>query len=160
MKAAIIYTTKHGTTLKVASMINEMASGKADLIDLKKTTTVNFDLYDKIIIGGSIHAGKIQRRVVKFCEKNMKELSDKPLGLYLSCMDEEKAQEQFNNAYPETLRNHALSSKLTGGEVLFERMNFLEKYIMKKIGKRTESISNIKEDKVRELALEMGLLNN
>jgi hypothetical protein len=36
-------------------------------------------------------------------------------------------------------------------------MNFLEKFMMKKIGKMTESVSKIKEDKIRELAQEMGL---
>lgn len=158
MKTAIIYTTKHGTTEKVAGMINNLASGTAELINLKKAKDVNLGQYDKVIIGGSIHAGKVQSSIAKFCQKHNDELMQKKLGLFLSCMEEDKAQEQFNNAYPEPLRNHAVSNKLTGGEILLDRMNFLERYIVKKIGKMTESVSKIKEDKIKELVTEMELV--
>lgn len=157
MKVAVIYATQHGTTEKVAGMLRDYASCTVDLINLKKQADVNLSDYSKIIIGGSIHAGMIQKRVTKFCEKHMKELTSKPLGLYLSCMDEQKAQMQFETAYNDMLRKHATARKLTGGEVIIERMNFIEKFLMKKIGKITSSTSNIKEDKVKELAQEMGL---
>lgn len=157
MKSVIIYSTKHGTTKKVAEMISQLSKEKPELINLKKVKNVNLDNYDRIIIGGSIHAGNIQNRVKKFCHDHMLELATKPLGLYLSCMEEDKAQEQFDNAYPELLRKAAVSKKLTGGEILLDRMNFLERYVVRKVGNMTETISNIKEDKVRELANEMGL---
>lgn len=158
MKTAIVYATHHGTTEKVAHMISELASGNAELINLKKSGDVNLNDYDRIIVGGSIHAGAIQKRVRKFCDKHMEQLSTKPLGLYLSCMEEnEKARSQFETAFAEPLRKHALSCKLTGGEVIFERMNFIEKFMMKKIGKMTESVSKIREDQIKELANEMGL---
>lgn len=158
MKTAIVYATQHGTTEKVAQMISELASGNAELINLKKSGDVNLDGYDRIIIGGSIHAGAIQKRVRRFCDKHMEQLSTKPLGLYLSCMEEnEKARMQFETAYSEPLRKHAMSCKLTGGEVIFERMNFIEKFMMKKIGGMTESVSKIREDQIKELVSEMGL---
>lgn len=157
MKTAIIYTTKHGTTEKVAGMINSFSSSAAELINLKKVRNVDLGQYDKVIIGGSIHAGKVQNRIAKFCQVHNNELMQKKLGLFLSCMEEDKAQEQFNNAYPEPLRNHAMSNKLTGGEILLDKMNFLERSIVKKIGKMTESVSKIKEDKIKELVTEMEL---
>lgn len=157
MKSVIIYSTKHGTTQKVAEMISQMAKEKPELINLKKVKDVNLDNYDRIIIGGSIHAGNVQGRIKRFCHDHYLELSTKPLGLFLSCMEEDKAQEQFDNAYPESLRKAAVSTKLTGGEILLDRMNFLERYMVKKMGKMTESVSNLKEDKIRELANEMGL---
>jgi menaquinone-dependent protoporphyrinogen oxidase len=158
MKTAIVYTTQHGTTAKVAAMINELAAGKAELIDLKKVKRPDLSDYDRIIVGGSIHAGQVQKRIRKFCETYQSELSVKPLGLFLSCMEEnEKAKVQLEAAFPEALRNHAVSTKLTGGELLFENMNFIEKYMIKKIGKMTESVSKIKHDQIKELAQEMGL---
>ncbi|HLO89949.1 MAG: flavodoxin domain-containing protein [Chloroflexota bacterium] len=157
MKSVIIYSTKHGTTKKVAEMISQMAKEKPELINLKKVKDINLDDYDSIIIGGSIHAGNVQTRIKRFCHDHMLELSTKPLGLFLSCMEEDKAQEQFDNAYPESLRKAAVSTKLTGGEILLDKMNFLERYIVKKVGKMTETVSNIKEDKVKELVNEMGL---
>ncbi len=158
MKTAIVYATQHGTTEKVARMISELASDSTVLINLRKSRDINPDDFDRIIIGGSIHAGKIQKKVRKFCEKHFQQLNAKPLGLYLSCMEEnEKAKVQFETAFAEPLRNHAMSCKLTGGEVMIDRMNFIEKFMMKKIGGITESVSKIKEDKIKELASEMGL---
>lgn len=64
---------------------------------------------------------------------------------------------QFETVFAEPLRKHAMSCKLTGGEVMFERMNFIEKFMMMKIGKMTESVSKIREDQIKVLANEMGL---
>lgn len=158
MRTVIVYATQHGTTEKVANMISELASDSTVLINLRKSHDVNPVDYDRIIIGGSIHAGKIQKIVRKFCERHMQQLTTKPLGLYLSCLEEnEKAITQFETAYAENHRNHALSCKLTGGEVMIDGMNFIEKFMMKKIGGISESVSKIKEDKIKELVSEMGL---
>lgn len=73
MKTAIVFATHHGTTEKVAQMISKLASGNAELINLKKSGDVNLDDYDRIIIGGSIHAGAIQKRVRRFCYKHMEQ---------------------------------------------------------------------------------------
>lgn len=158
MKTAIIYTSQHGTTQKVAKMIADLSKGETTLFNLKKEKNIPLSAFDQIIIGGSIHAGQIQKRVRRFCETNLETLNSKPLGLFLSCMEEnEKAQMQFDQAYPAQLRDHAQSCKLTGGEVLFEKMNFIEKFLMKKIGKTTESVSKLKEERIKELVVEMNI---
>jgi menaquinone-dependent protoporphyrinogen oxidase len=71
-------------------------------------------------------------------------------------MEEDKAQEQFDNAYPEPLRKHALSCKLTGGEFNFDRMNFIEKMLIRKISGINDSVSKINNDKIQELVAEMS----
>jgi menaquinone-dependent protoporphyrinogen oxidase len=44
MKTAIIYTSKHGTTEKVAQMIAERLTGtQVSSIDLKKDNRLNYD---------------------------------------------------------------------------------------------------------------------
>jgi len=79
---------------------------------------------------------------------------NKKLGLFLCCMEEgEKANEQFENAYPENLRKHATATGLFGGEFTFEKMNFLEKSIIKKISKISESVSKINEKAINEFAI-------
>ncbi len=157
MKTAIVYRSHHGTTEKVANMISE-ALGKenASLFDLKTDKNPDLSGFDQIILGGSIHAGNVQNKVKEFCKNNMNTLLEKPLGLFLSCMEEKQAQEQFDRAFPELLRSHAKSCKLTGGEFNFDKMNFLEKVIIRKISGIRESISNINEEKVLEMAREMS----
>ena len=68
----------------------------------------------------------------------------KKLGLFLCCAYEnEKSIEQFENAFPKDIRNHASSKGILGYEYNFEKMNFLERAIIKKISGTKKSVSNI-----------------
>ncbi|HKL38973.1 MAG TPA: flavodoxin domain-containing protein, partial [Bacteroidales bacterium] len=111
--------------------------------------------FEQVILGGSIHAGSIQKRIQKFMDNHRPDLLEKRLGLYLCCMDEDRAQTQFDHAYPEILRSHAMSKKIMGGEFRFENMNFIEKAMIKKIAGVDQSVSKIQEDKIREMVTEM-----
>ena len=157
MKTAVVYRSHHGTTEKVAGMIQlALGAGNCALFNLKTNTNIDLGAYDRVIIGGSIHAGNVQNKVKEFCNKNQDVLLEKPLGLFLSCMDEQQAQDQFNRAYPEVLRSHAKSCKITGGEFNFDRMNFFEKLIVRKVSGVEGSVSKIDGEKVQELLSEMA----
>lgn len=144
MKTAIIYSSTHGTTKKVARLIAEKQNGKeVSLIDLGINPKPVIDTFDRIIIGGSIHVGMIQKRVKHFCEKNLALLLQKETGLFICCMRKEKQEEQFVNAFPERLRMHSKVHGYFGGEFLFEKMNFLQKLMVKKVAKVCKSISQI-----------------
>jgi menaquinone-dependent protoporphyrinogen oxidase len=156
MKTAIIYASSHGTTGKVAMLIQDgLGADSTRLINLKETRTVDLSLFDLLIIGGSIHAGKMQGRVKTFCKKNMVDLLQKRVGLFMVGMNEPEFENELNNAFPELLRNHAITSKCVGGEFLFEKMNFFEKLIVKKVSGITENISKISEDKIADLVSEV-----
>jgi menaquinone-dependent protoporphyrinogen oxidase len=157
MKTLIVYTSKHGTTKKVAEMISQKIEGKPMVIDLKERKKVELNDYDQIIIGGSIHAGMLQKRVRQFCEKNMSILLQKRIGLFLSCMDDNKAREQLVRAFPEILRNHAISCKTTGGEFRMDKMNFIERAIVKKVAGVNESVNNIKQDQIDQLVNDLSV---
>jgi menaquinone-dependent protoporphyrinogen oxidase len=155
MKTAIIYATSHGTTEKVAKQIQIQLGGNTQLINLKEENTIDLSQYDQVVIGGSIHAGQMQGRVKKFCKQNMVDLLQKRLALYMVGMNEPDFETEFNNAYPELLRKHAIASKCVGGEFLFEKMNFLEKLIVKKVSGISQNISKIDETKIMELVNEL-----
>ncbi len=151
MKAIIIYISTHGTTEKLAKKIAESIEYPSDLYNLKEGGNVNLADYDMIFLGGSIHAGSIQRKMKKFIRKNRTVLLQKKLGLFLSCMMKgDKAIEQFNNAFPEDLRQHAFATACLGGEFLFEKMNFFQKAIVKKVAKINESKSELDEKEMQQ----------
>lgn len=158
MKVAIIFASKHGTTEKVANLLAEKLRRKGDdvlLYNLRKGISPDLNLFDKIIIGGSIHAGNIQRGLMNFCEKNKEILKENELGLFICCMHKEKAQEQFDNAYCEELRNHSNANSVMGGEFIFEKMNFFERIIVKKIAKIKSSVSDINTKEINRFADEV-----
>ncbi len=158
MKTAIIYTTHHGTTEKVARFLAEKSSPGAELIHLKKETTPNLEEYDRIILGGSIHVGAIQKQMKKFIEANLEQLLQKEVGLFICCMDphKEKQEREFDQAFPDVLKQMAKARAVMGGEFCFERMNFLEKIIVKKIAGVSGSVSRIDWDAVLRFHNEMN----
>ncbi|HPD95089.1 MAG TPA: flavodoxin domain-containing protein [Tenuifilaceae bacterium] len=156
MKTAIVYDTSHGTTEKVANMIASFNSS-IEIFNLKENKNVNLDGFDQVIIGGSIHVGKIRRRVKEFCLKNLDKLLQKRVGLYLCAMNEPEYENELKLAFPEELRNHAVIKKVVGGEFLFDRMNFLERFIVKKISGINETTSKLDEKGIMQIVDEMGL---
>ncbi len=157
MNTAIIYATTHGTTEKVAQKMQKMLGEQnTSLINLKTTKHINLNNFDQIIIGGSIHAGTIQKKIKDFCNKHLEELLKKPLGLFTCAMNEPEYQAQMENAFPEALRNHAKTQKVMGGEFLFEKMNFFQKLIVKKISGIKESVSKIDDRKIEEFIRELN----
>lgn len=149
MKTAIIYTSNHGTTESVAQCIaNGLLDMDVSLINLKKDKIPSLDVFEQIILGASIHAGNIQSRMKKFMASQMVTLLEKRIGLFLCCMDEKQAENQFNNAFPQLLRNHAIASACPGGEFNFNRMNFIEKAIVKKVSGIDHSVSTINHQKI------------
>lgn len=155
MKTAVIYASSHGTTEKVATQIaNELPN--TDTINLKKQSKIDLDLYTHIVVGGSIHAGQIQGVVKAFCKNNMVKLLEKQIGLFICAMNEPYYDTEFKNAFPELLMNHAKTKKVVGGEFLLEKMNFIEKFLVKKIAGVTESQSKINNEKIHELIAEIS----
>jgi menaquinone-dependent protoporphyrinogen oxidase len=154
MKTLIVYCSSHGTTERAASLVAEYLEGEVLSVDLKRDK-VHFELddFDTVIIGGSIHAGSIQRRIRQFMAKYHAELLEKELGLFLCCMREgELAIEQFNNAFPQELRKNSAAMGLFGGEFLVSKMNFFERQVVKKVDGVVEDRSNLDNKAIMEFA--------
>jgi menaquinone-dependent protoporphyrinogen oxidase len=158
MKCLIVYCSSHGTTEKAVRFLSEGLEGKVLTVDLKRDKE-QFDLakFDTVIIGGSIHAGNIQRKIKQFIRNNLNTLLEKNIGLFLCCMhDGESAIEQFNNAFPQELRKNSAAMGLFGGEFLLSEMNFLEKQIVKKVSGATIDQSNLDYEAIKEFASKLN----
>lgn len=155
MKTLIVYQSSHGCTEKCAEKVKSGLTGEIEVVNLKKNSRVDIAPYDTVIVGGSIHAGRIQGKVKGFCSRNQEALLTKKLGLYICCMEEERDQEEFDANYPEVLRNHATAKGIFGGEFDFDRMGFIAKAIVKKVAGTTESVSKIREDAIKKFVEEI-----
>jgi len=137
MRTLILYATTHGCTEKCALDLKSRLPGTVTTSDLKEGKP-DLAQYDTVIIGGSIHAGNMQKRLKKFCSGHVQELRAKKLGLFICCMEEgEKAQKQFRDAYPKELIDHATATGFFGGAFSFEKMNPIKRAIIKRSPKST-----------------------
>jgi menaquinone-dependent protoporphyrinogen oxidase len=156
MKTAIIYTSKHGTTAKVAQMI----AGRLNqvlTIDLKKDKHPDINFFDGIILGTSIYAGTPSKAMQRFCMENLETLKQKRLALFVCGMepDQTKQQQELANAYPQELYGYAVSKCFAGGEFQFEKMNFFERAIIKRIAKTDKSVSQIREEDIEKFVADI-----
>lgn len=157
MKTAICFASKHGTTEKVAHILEHSMEGDITLFDLHENKNPDLSAFDTVIIGSSVHIGSVQSEVKKLLKEKHTLLLQKKLGLYLCHGSEgEEAKQEFDNNYPEDLRNHATALGLFGGEFLLEKMNWFERFIVKKMAKISESESRLKEDAIEEFVRKMG----
>jgi menaquinone-dependent protoporphyrinogen oxidase len=160
VKSLIVYCSSHGTTEKAVRFLSESLKGEVLAVDLKREN-VKVDLrnFETVIIGGSIHAGNIQRKIKQFIHHNLDTLLEKEVGLFLCCMrDGETAIEQFNNAFPQELRKNSAAMGLFGGEFLLSEMNFFEKQIVKKVSGATIDQSNLDYEAIKEFALKLNAI--
>jgi len=151
MKTLILYASRHGCAEKCARKLAELLGGEVAVADFESSDRTALADTETMILGGSIHAGKIQKEVKRYIEKNLAALKGKRLGLFLCCMEEgQKAEEQFRNAFPPELVQAAKAKGLFGGEFNFERMTWWERAIIRKIAKIDASVSKIREDRISE----------
>jgi menaquinone-dependent protoporphyrinogen oxidase len=161
MKTIIVYATKHKCTEKISEQMKNYLGGNVTLVNLKKEPNPSIEPYQRVIVGGSIHAGQIQKRVKEFCNHNLNELRKKELGLFICCMEEgETAGKQFDEAYPEELQRYAKATAIFGGAFDFERMSFLEKMIVKKVAQVKHSTSKVDFEAVRKFTRRMDRIFN
>ena len=155
MNILIVFATKHGCTKKCVSILSEKLDGKVDLFNLKETKRLNLDQYDKIVIGGSIYAGRIQKEVSKFCSENLNKLIEKKLGLFICCMNESSKEAQLNTSFPQELLSKAVAKEGFGGEFNFDDMNFMEKTIIKMISKSDKNLPKVDgKENISKLSVE------
>jgi len=158
MKTIIVYTTKHGCTDKCAHTLANELDINTSLKNLETEKNIDFSQYDTVIIGSSIHAGAINKKLRNFVDKNVDTLLQKKLGLFICCMYEgKKALEQFQNAFPEILREKAIAHGIFGGQFDLEKMNFLEKAIVKKVANVEKSVSKINYANIKSFAEKIKL---
>jgi len=149
MKTLIVYASKHGCAKNAAEKMAQAFGDDTEVNDVRNFIRVDLEDFDRIIIGGSIHAGQIQGQIKTFVQRNLKLLLQKQLGLYICHMEEgDGAMKELTNNFPDQLLDHATAKGFFGGEFNFEKMNFFEKFIVKKVAKVSESVSNINEKNI------------
>ncbi|PKM52630.1 MAG: flavodoxin [Firmicutes bacterium HGW-Firmicutes-7] len=156
MKVLVLYATKHGATENCAKLLAEALEGNVALCNIKKEK-VDATSYDKIIIGGSIYAGSIQKEIKNFCAVNEELLKGKKTGYFICGMTEgEKGKDQLKAAFSSELLNNASAMDNFGAEVILSKMGFFERTIIKKVAKLEKDYSNILKENIKEFAKAMN----
>jgi menaquinone-dependent protoporphyrinogen oxidase len=126
--------SKHGTAARAVHHLHNLLYGNdITVINLEHDTVPDLKPYTHMIIGGSVHMGFVQSKITEFCGIHLKELLTKKVGLFICNMDREHVDDLFENSFPSPLLNHAFVKSSFGGEILLEKMNFFQRFLVKRL---------------------------
>lgn len=150
MSILILYLSKHGTVEEIA---NTMKNLSGESVDIRKLDShINgalIDKYDALIVGGSIHMGKAPQRLIRFCKSYSHFFKEKKSGVFLCTLtDPGKAEHYLKETFPEEVLDACHATGLFGGAVTYEKMNFMERSMMKKITGEDKSFSKVDNDRI------------
>jgi menaquinone-dependent protoporphyrinogen oxidase len=152
MKILIAYASKYGSTRKCAGILKGKLNGEVDVVDLKdgKPKIVN---YDAVIIGGPVYIGKLNKTVEEYCINNLPALVDMKIGFFLCHMEMDKPfDELIEKYYPKKLVETAAATGCFGGAFYVSKMNFLNRWMIKKSAGIEEDQEKILYDEIDKFA--------
>lgn len=154
MKTIIIYTTKYGSVKKATEILSSKLSGEVLQKNLSKEKVPDLKEFDNVILGGSIYIGKMQKTLTKYINASLPVLLQKKIGLFICAGEPDLAvrTRELENSFPPELFNHAAAREVFGHEFNYEKLNFLDKFIMRTFKGVTESSFDLSEEKIENFA--------
>lgn len=135
MKTLVVYGSKYGATEICAKRIAKGLKGEVDLINLKEQKEISLEAYDKVVIGSAVYAGMLRKEVKAFYDKYKEVLEGKKIAVFLSCMDDQGLNQYIDQGFSVAFREKLIAQAGCGGIFNFQKMNFLERFMMKQINK-------------------------
>ncbi|MDD3520978.1 MAG: flavodoxin domain-containing protein [Actinomycetota bacterium] len=154
MNILIAYASRYGTTAKCAKILEEKLTEKGHKVtvaDIKENKNINPAIYDRVAVGGSFVAFRMNSFVKKFVKRNLKTLLSKKVGVFM-CGADNIWEEEIKKGFPEELLDKAIAKAYFGYEMNWEKMNPMIRGMMQKASKTTESVSKINNDNIYKFA--------
>lgn len=156
MKTLIVYSTSETCTTKTVNELARKLAGEIEKVDLQKDFYPILKSFDRIIIGGSIQSGHIDRRVTEFCHLFYEDLKNKEVGLFICCSDSpEVARHEIRYAFPEEIHQLAKTEAIFRSSLNFDDLNLIEKMMVKRIAKFRQSALKPDECSIEQFAIRM-----
>lgn len=103
MKALILFSTRDGQTQKIASAMAEAIKGEqaCDVMNIQDANAIDWQQYDRVLIGASIRYGHFQPAVNEFVKQNLAALQQRVNGFFSVNLTARKPEKRTpeTNAY-------------------------------------------------------------
>lgn len=148
----ILYSSVDGQTLKIINRIIELIEDEVTLMDIDDNPEVDFSLYHKVLIGGSVRYGNFRKNLLDFVNQHKTQLDLLPNAFFVVCLTARNPEKAIpaNNAY--MAKFDQLSQwqpRLKGvfaGALLYSRYNWWQTLIIQLIMKITGGSTDSSQD--------------
>lgn len=155
-KALLLYSTREGQTKKILHSIQaQLSEFDCDLVDLHTSGQIDFEQYDRVLIGASIRYGHLNKKLYRFIKDNLDALQASKAAFFcvnLTARKEEQGKDTpEGSAYIKTfLKKSPWQPKLIGvfaGALYYPRYSWLDrtmiKFIMSMTGGETDTSKEV-----------------
>ncbi len=149
MKTLIVYSTIYGFAGKCAQTIKSQLNHQADIVNIMTDSPIDPSGYENVVLGGSIYAGSIQKKLLAYINTYKNTLLSKNLYLFISSAESET--DYCSKVFPHEITDAAKVKIHAGGELVVSRMKFGHKILMKLIGK-SKDFSMTEEENIRKIS--------
>jgi len=158
-KNLIVYATQYGCAEEVAKTIAAQLEGETTVLNAKTDKVKNIAEYDRIILGGSLYAGKVQKEIKDFTVAHRNEILSKPLGIFLCGigLTDTGIANSSDFSFDQEIRQHAKIMDMVGGKLDYSKISFMDKFIINTVTKKM--IKYKKDDKLENNQLPENTLN-
>ncbi len=154
MKTLIVFAGKYGATAQAAELLKNAFKCEAEVWDAANGD-IDPSAYDAVVLGSSVYAGSIRKPMQQFLNNHASVLKQKPLGLFIvSGSPADAALQYVTKGFGEELAQKAIETGAFGGMFQFDKMNFIERFIIKQMqkGKEDSSASKLNEQAITTFA--------
>lgn len=151
MKTLIVYGTKYGTTEKAANILKERIPGQVDVVNLRENSQPSIQDYDVILVGSAVYGGGVRKEVRRFFDHRKDELFKKPFGLFLAAGNTLEVKRNYVVYVGKDVFDQAGIREHIGFGFDFNKMNFFEKVITKKVAKVNKNIESINHQGIENI---------
>ena len=155
MKKYIVYASKYGFTEKCVRLLQEQLP-EYSLWNLQEAAPDDIKGAEALVIGGPVYAGRFPKKLSLWIQQEEDWAKDRVQGLFLTALsDRDTAEGYFQSNFPESWRAKEPARAFFGGGLDFSRLNWFESFLLKKLMKIKQDISNLDLAEIKNLSQEL-----
>ncbi|RBW42832.1 menaquinone-dependent protoporphyrinogen IX dehydrogenase [Psychromonas sp. B3M02] len=148
----IIYSSVDGQTLKIIERIKQSIEGDVTVVNIDDNPTIDFTLYNKVLVGASIRYGNFRKNMINFVNQHQQQLEGLQNAFFVVCLTARKPEKAVpeNNAYMKKFeqlsRWQPQHKAVFAGALLYSRYNWWQTLLIQLIMKMTGGSTDKTQD--------------
>jgi len=156
----IIYATREGQTEKVANQVaahlraSQIETHVVDARDSSNVEMIDLQAFDRLIFGASMHAGGLEKELVRFVNEHRGQIESKARNFFLVLLSaatkdpemREKTLADARKKLNDQIAVHFDDVEMIAGALMYSRYSLPVKWIMKRIARKAGEDTDTSKD--------------